>query len=244
MKAVSKILAGGIGLAALASAAPAAAQYYPTPGYGNNNVVGQVLGQILNPQGAYNNGYSGNYAQNDRYLVDRCAAAVQQRVGGQYGGYQQYGQPYGYNNGYAYGNARVLGITSVERRNSGLRVRGVATTGAGYNGQYGYNGRVPPEDAENVRLMQQLEIGAGIAFWSIYSWSVVDSLLHYKPRAQVEGDDSLMPEELRDLESDQKAKSEKSEKAKAKSRKSPSPRSWLGPAPAPGGVVLGLGGEF
>ena len=140
MKAVTKILAGGIGLAALASAAPAAAQYYPSPGYGyGNNVVGQVLGQILNPQSGYGYG-NGNYAPNDRYLVDRCAAAVQQRVGGQYGGYQQYGQPYGYNNnGYAYGNARVLGITSVERRNSGLRVRGVATAGAGYNGQYGYN---------------------------------------------------------------------------------------------------------
>ena len=98
MKAVTKILAGGIGLAALASAAPAAAQYYPSPGYGyGNNVVGQVLGQILNPQSGYGYG-NGNYAQNDRYLVDRCAAAVQQRVGGQYGGYQQYGQPYGYNN--------------------------------------------------------------------------------------------------------------------------------------------------
>jgi hypothetical protein len=112
--------------------------------------------------------------------------------------------------------------------------------------QYGYNGRVPPEDAENVRLMQQLEIGAGIAFWSIYSWSVVDSLLHYKPRAQVEGDDSLLPEELRDLERGNKTQSEKvkSEKTKARSKKSPSPRSWLGPAPAPGGVVLSLGGEF
>jgi HAMP domain-containing protein len=107
--------------------------------------------------------------------------------------------------------------------------------------QYGYNGRVPPEDAENVRLMQQLEIGAGIAFWSIYSWSVVDSLLHYKPRAQVQGDDSLLPEELRDLDSAKKAKSEK---AKARSKKTPSPRSWLGPAPAPGGLILGLGGEF
>jgi hypothetical protein len=144
MKAVTKILAGGIGFAALASAAPAAAQYYPAPGYGygyNNNVVGQVLGQILNPQGGYNYGYQ-NHAGNDRYLIDRCAAAVQQRVGAQYGGYQRYGQPYGYgyNNGYA--NARILGITSVERRNKGLRVRGVATAGAGYagyNGQYGYN---------------------------------------------------------------------------------------------------------
>ena len=42
MKAVSKILAGGIGLAALASAAPAAAQYYPGYGYGSGNVVADL----------------------------------------------------------------------------------------------------------------------------------------------------------------------------------------------------------
>lgn len=110
--------------------------------------------------------------------------------------------------------------------------------------QYGYNGRVPPEDAENVRLLQQLEIGAGIAFWSIYSWSVVDSLLHYKPRAQVEGDDSLLPEDLRDLDKRPSSKPPKSEKQRAREKKPPSPRSWLTPSPTPGGVVLGLGGEF
>jgi len=151
MKAFTMVLAGTAGLAALASAAPAAAQYYPQPGYGynNGNVVGQVLGQILNPYGnrGYNNyGYGNyNYGGNDRYLVDRCAAAVTQRVNARYGGYQQYGQPYGYNGQYGYnngyGNARVMGITQVERRNNGLRVRGVASAGgyAGYNNPYGYN---------------------------------------------------------------------------------------------------------
>lgn len=145
MKALLKVLAGGAGLAALAIAAPAAAQYYPAPGYGygnNNNVVGQVLGQILNPYGGYNYGYGGN----DRMLIDRCAGAVSQRINARYGGYQRYGQPYGYNGynnrGYGYGynqgygNARVLGITRVERRNNGIRVRGVATAGGGYG--YGY----------------------------------------------------------------------------------------------------------
>ena len=34
MKAITMVLAGGAGLAALVSAAPAAAQYYPQPGYG------------------------------------------------------------------------------------------------------------------------------------------------------------------------------------------------------------------
>ena len=48
MKAVTKILAGGVAIAALASAAPAAAQYYPGYGYQNGgNVVGQVLNQVL-----------------------------------------------------------------------------------------------------------------------------------------------------------------------------------------------------
>ncbi len=151
MKAFTKVLAGGAGLAALVSAAPAAAQYYPQPGYGyNNNVVGQVLGQILNPYGG-----NYNYGGNDRMLVDRCAAAVSQRINAQYGGYQRYGQPYGYGqqpygygqqpygygqpygyNNQGYGSARVLGITRVERRNNGLRVRGVATSGM--NAGYGY----------------------------------------------------------------------------------------------------------
>ena len=50
MMAVSKILAGGVAIAALASAAPAAAQYYPGYGYGygnGGNVVGQVINQVL-----------------------------------------------------------------------------------------------------------------------------------------------------------------------------------------------------
>ena len=34
MKILTKLLAGGAGMAALAAAAPAAAQYYPSYGYG------------------------------------------------------------------------------------------------------------------------------------------------------------------------------------------------------------------
>ncbi len=104
--------------------------------------------------------------------------------------------------------------------------------------QYGYNGRIPPEDAEQVRLLQQIQIGTGAAFWAIYSGGVVDSLLHYKPRAQVEGDDSLLPEDLREINSKAKSKSTKNKKQE------PGPRSWFGPSPTPGGLVLGLGGEF
>jgi hypothetical protein len=169
MKAVMKILAGGVGLAALASAAPAAAQYYPGYGYPNSggNVIGQVLNQVLG-------GNQYGYGMNSQAAVQRCAAAVEQRINQRYrtaynpygGGYSGYG---GYGaNAYAGGGGRVLGVTSVERRsNNGLRVRGVATANAyagGYSpygaygqggyggyggyGQGGYGGYAPQQQAE------------------------------------------------------------------------------------------------
>ena len=126
MSALVKILAGAAGLAAAVGfASPAAAQYYPGYGY---NQGGGVVGAIINGVVGGNQYGYGNYGGNDRFAVSQCSRAVEARLGGGYRGY-------GYNN-YA-GGGRVVGITSVERRNSGLRVRGVATTG-GYRG-YGYN---------------------------------------------------------------------------------------------------------
>jgi len=144
MRALTKILAGGVFVAALVSAAPAAAQYYPgygNPGYGyggGGNVIGQVLNQVLGGgYGGYgNNGYG--YGNNSQAAVSQCAAAVQQRLGGGYNGYGYNG--YGYNGGYANGGGRVLGINRVEpRSNGGLTVRGVATSGQ-YAG-YAYGGQ-------------------------------------------------------------------------------------------------------
>jgi len=140
MKALTKILAGGAFVAALVSAAPASAQYYPGYGYGNGgNVIGQVLNQVLGGgvgYGGYGNGY-GYGAGNQQAAVSQCAAAVQQRLGGGYGGgYAPYGG-YGYNGG----GGRVLGISRVEPRSGGgVTVRGFASSGnyAGYG--YGYNG--------------------------------------------------------------------------------------------------------
>ena len=122
MKAITKVLAGGVAIAAFASAAPAAAQFYPGYGYGygypyGGNVVGQVLNQVLGGGYGYN-----NYGANSQVAVNQCASAVQARLGGNYGGY-------GYSN-YSYGGGRVLGISRVEpRSNGGLTVRGVATSG-------------------------------------------------------------------------------------------------------------------
>lgn len=154
MKALTKILAGGIGLAALASAAPAAAQYYPQPqpypnygygqyGYGNQNPVGQIIGQILG-YGRYPYGnYGYNQYSNQSAAVDQCARAVDARLNG-YRGYYGYGNVpyqgqygYGYNN--RYNGARVQGITRIDRKSYGLKVRGVASSG--YQGYDGYGRR-------------------------------------------------------------------------------------------------------
>ena len=133
MKAVTKILAGGVAAAALFGAAPAAAQYYPGygyPGYGYGNPVGQVFNQVLG-------GVHGGYGANSQAVVGQCANAVQARLSGGYGGYGGYGyngyaSPYGYG-----GGARVLGVSRVEPRSGGgLTVHGVASTGR-YGG-YGY----------------------------------------------------------------------------------------------------------
>ena len=103
-----KFLIGGAGLAALAGAvAPAAAQYYPYgPPYGN----------------AY-----GYYGMNTQAAVDRCSAAVNNRIA-----YRA-----AYNNGYYrdYNQGRVLSVASVTPRRSSVRVTGYATSGRmAYNG--------------------------------------------------------------------------------------------------------------
>jgi hypothetical protein len=143
MKAVSKIMTGAVGMAALVGmAAPAAAQYYP--GYNTGgNVVGQVLSTILNPYGQQQ---QYGYGINPQAAVQQCSAAVQNRLArsnagyNPYGGYNGYGYASGYNN--AYSNARVLQVTRVEpRSNTTMRVRGLASSGtaAAYS-PYGNNG--------------------------------------------------------------------------------------------------------
>ena len=147
MKAVTKIMAGGVVAAALFAAAPAAAQYYPGypngGGYGGN-VVGQVINQVLGGgYGGYGGGYGG-YGANSQAAVSQCVNAVQARIAGNagYGSYGGYGG-YGANGYNGYGGGRVLGISRVEPRSGGgLTVRGVATSGryAGAAYGYGYNG--------------------------------------------------------------------------------------------------------
>lgn len=111
MTMMIKTLALGAGFAALAAAAPAAAQYYP---YGN----------------AY--GYNSNVTN---VAAQRCAAAVQQRLSMR-GSTGIIGQLFGINN---YSNARVLSVTQVTPRNQTVRVRGFASSGRLAYNRYGSN---------------------------------------------------------------------------------------------------------
>ena len=188
MKAMTKILAGGIGLAALASAAPAAAQYYPQPnyGYGNQNPVGQILGQILG-YGRYPYGnYGYNQYSNQSGAVDQCARAVEARLNGSQGYYGygnvpyqgQYGQ-YGYNT-LATAVVDASRASPASRQKSyGLKVYGVASSGyQGYDGygrggygSYGYNAGADLSFACEVRYdgrIRDIDINRRQANWRGY----------------------------------------------------------------------------
>lgn len=59
--------------------------------------------------------------------------------------------------------------------------------------------KVPLEEGPKVRRLQQIEIGAGLAFYGLYVWSVIDALRHYEPQKRVAGDDDLLREIRKDL---------------------------------------------
>lgn len=135
MSAKTMILTGAVGIAALVGLeATAAAQSYPQP-----NPQGGIVGAIINQYryGQYPYGNYGYQQTRDRRAVDQCARAVEGRLRGNYGygnwGYS--GQRYNrYRN-----SGRVEGITRVERRNNGVKVWGVASSG--YGGYDGYQRR-------------------------------------------------------------------------------------------------------
>jgi hypothetical protein len=132
MKTITKLLAGGVAIVALAAAAPAAAQYFPGMGYPGMGYPGTGYGYP-----GYGYGYQG-YGMgspiNSQAVVSQCTAAVQQRLGG--------GYAYGYGN--AYGGGRVLGVSRVEpHSDGGVTVRGVASSGR--FGAYGYGQQQAPD---------------------------------------------------------------------------------------------------
>lgn len=145
-----KLLAAAAAVAGVAAPVAAQAPYgypqqtYPNQygnpnqyGYGNqgNNVIGQVIDQLL----------GNRYNVTDRRAVSQCANAAMIQAQAQYrGGYSGYGQQgygqqgYGHQQGIAAPALRVTAITDVQRRNSGLRVKGLMSSG--YAGQYNQHG--------------------------------------------------------------------------------------------------------
>jgi tetratricopeptide (TPR) repeat protein len=99
-------------------------------------------------------------------------------------------------------------------------------------GKYGFNAAVPTSEVPGARQLQQIEIAAGAAFYALYAWGVVDSLLHYRPRVQVEGDDSLLPPAS--------AGGAGTGAPKPRPKSSARQRLHLGPIVAPSGAGIGL----
>lgn len=137
--------------AALAFAAPAAAQQPYPYGNQNNGILGAIINSVTG--GGYGQYPQGNYGygqMNQRAAVGMCAAAAEQRISGNRGqtgygnnnGYANNGYQPGYGYAYNASGGRVLGITNVQRRNNGgLKISGVASSGRNYayNNNYGYN---------------------------------------------------------------------------------------------------------
>lgn len=120
MRTMMKILAAGAGIAAIAAASPASAQY----GYG------------YSPYGYSQYGYGYNaYGMNTNLAAQQCTAAVQQRLSSRVSIGSILGSMVGLP---TQSTGRVLSITQVTPRSSSVTVRGLASSGryAGY-GPYG-----------------------------------------------------------------------------------------------------------
>lgn len=117
MRIMRKMLAGAAGLAAIATAAPSAAQYNP---YGYNS--------YSQPYGY--NGY-GAYGMNSNVAAQQCTAAVQNRLYNRTSLGSILGSLVGIPTA---PRGQVLSITSSTPTRYGMRIRGLATSG-----RYAYN---------------------------------------------------------------------------------------------------------
>lgn len=150
MKPLWKLLAGCGALAALGTAAPAAAQYYPGYGYpSGGDVVGRVLNDVLG------GGYGYNYGPNSQMVVDECTRAVQARLGG-YGGY-----------GYAGGRMLRIGQIS-PRADGGIAVRGTAISGGYRNAEVAWRCRTDGRGFIKQVTINPADSGYGYGYGSGY----------------------------------------------------------------------------
>jgi hypothetical protein len=130
MRIMTKLLASAAGFAALAAAAPSAAQY----GYGyRTNPYANSYGYQASP---YANAYGYNsYAANPNVATQQCTAAVQSRlynrtsIGGILGAFLG-----------ANTRGQVLSITQATPTRTGMRIRGLASSGRMASNGYGAYG--------------------------------------------------------------------------------------------------------
>ncbi len=99
--------------------------------------------------------------------------------------------------------------------------------------KYGFNGKVPPEDASFVRTLQQVQITTGALCLGLMAWGIVDSLRNHQPSIQRKADESLLPSDLLDKPDD-----------KAKPRQPGASRLYLSPTIVPNGAGLAISVEF
>jgi tetratricopeptide (TPR) repeat protein len=88
---------------------------------------------------------------------------------------------------------------------------------------------VPLEDGPRVRRLQQIEIGAGIAFWALAIYSAIDANYYFKKQTRAQIDESLLPPELREVPPPPKKK--------------PKTSFHIVPMLSPDGVGVGIGWE-
>ena len=119
MRMIKTMMAAAAGIAALAAATPAAAQYRYANPYGYANQYGSQYGY-----GAYG-------GANTSVATQQCTAAVQNRLYNRSSIGGIIGALLGAN---TMNNSRVLGVTQVTQNNGYLRVRGIASSGrSAYN---------------------------------------------------------------------------------------------------------------
>jgi hypothetical protein len=119
-----KLLAGAAGLAALAAAAPAAAQYGYSYGY--------QASPYANGYGYQSSPYARSYAMNPSVATQQCTAAVQNRLYNRSSIGSILGAFLGTNT-----QGRVVSVTQTIPTPSGMRIRGLASSGRMASNGYG-----------------------------------------------------------------------------------------------------------
>lgn len=67
-------------------------------------------------------------------------------------------------------------------------------------GKYGYNGTVPADEVETVRVVQQVQVVAGVACLGLMVAGIIDSLIHYESTTRRPADESMIPADLKPRE--------------------------------------------